>query len=74
MQIRPEVMTECFDLTVRGSGYAESAWNILNQCAIEGRDLTDEEVEEFDDLMDSARDDLEGPRLAVDLGKDKIYA
>lgn len=72
-QIVPEVVVEVVDLALEGSEYAIEAWQILRRAQRRDTLLEPEELETFEELLDRARDDIDGPGLRVDLEIGRIY-
>jgi hypothetical protein len=58
----------------KGSEFYGEAWEIIRYCVRNGRDMTPEEMEKIDELIDRGRDDLEsmsdaGGGVCVDFTK-----
>lgn len=56
---------------LEGSEFAIEAWRIIEKCYLQKRSPTGEEFDKFDELLDRAYDDLEGPGLRIDFTKGK---
>lgn len=68
-----KLLLDIVDTSLKGSEYGMEAWKIFRKHLVLGRALTGEELEQLDELVDRAKDDIEGPGLRVDFSKDRIY-
>lgn len=69
----PQLVMDVVECSLKGSEYGTDAWKILRRCLLEERDPTSEELVRLDELVDRAKDDIEGPGLRVDLNLGRIY-
>jgi hypothetical protein len=64
-----DLVIETVDMALRGSEYAVEAWKLIKKITRDRRYLTGEELDKLDELIDRARDDLEGLGLRIDFTK-----
>lgn len=69
----PQLVVEVVEMSLRGSGFAAEAWKIIRRCLLSETSPDGEELERLEELVDRARDDVEGPGLRVDLSKERLY-
>lgn len=68
-----ELFVKVVDCSLQGSEYGIEAWIILRKHIL-SEELTLDDLQELEELIDLAVDDIEGPEFRIDLSRDKIYA
>lgn len=68
-----DLLVGVVESSLLGSEYGLEAWKLLKPYILSGEEIPLSTLEELEELTDSALDDIEGPQLRVDLGREKLY-
>lgn len=70
-----DLFVRVVDCSLQGSEYGLEAWQLLKKHILSGsREISLDDLERLEELIDLAMDDIEGPEFRIDLSLDKMYA